>query len=302
MAAGRDGKLHVHAQSSGDTRIQASSSSSSSSGWKTRLQSLAAPLALMAAGGVLMLVALKAFASNDEPSDRSSGVGGSSKRQTKRVRFKLPKEHRRRKGGRKKGSGSRSRNGKSGGSGNPSQIAGQQCESPLQRAWDQEDIQETYGSMARVAQLFREFERVAVAPSSLSSTSSSTDDDVSGGNRNRKLRVWTPATFDKLIAAATATETATNDAGGIIPTESTGGGWRKGVLLLFNAIAQEDREDVDGHCGEGNGVGCEHISFVAFLRAFGCAMRGTREDHAKFLLRLLDPESSGFVTQDSLEQ
>eukprot|EP00750_Incisomonas_marina_P010537 INCI16284.12.p1 GENE.INCI16284.12~~INCI16284.12.p1 ORF type:complete len:214 (+),score=35.90 INCI16284.12:208-849(+) len=158
------------------------------------------------------------------------------------------------------------------------------------------------GSMARVAQLFREFERVAVAPSSLSSTSSSTDDDVSGGNRNRKLRVWTPATFDKLIAAATATETATNDAGGIIPTESTGGGWRKGVLLLFNAIAQEDREDVDGHCGEGNGVGCEHISFVAFLRAFGCAMRGTREDHAKFLLRLLDPESSGFVTQDSLEQ
>jgi len=57
--------------------------------------------------------------------------------------------------------------------------------------------------------------------------------------------------------------------------------------LLFNAVGDPETEQ---------------ISFVAFLKAFGVAMRGSRKEQAQFLLRMVDPQSDGFVTPENLER
>jgi hypothetical protein len=155
----------------------------------------------------------------------------------------------------------------------------------LQAAWDHADIQDTYGSLDHVARLFREFGRIA-------------------DGRDRTDVVWTRRNFYRLMRTAGVDAAAGDDDAGDLDdkigsgdgggSSGGGGGSGSGVVAGVAAQAQSLFSAIDAS-------GAGHVTFTAFLRAFGCAMRGTREEQARFLLRLVDPGATGFVTLVGLQ-
>mgnify|MGYP000088101019 CR=1 FL=1 len=82
---------------------------------------------------------------------------------------------------------------------------------------------------------------------------------------------WTRANFNSVVAAVNFPQ-STREAD---------------VSLLFKAIDDENSGK---------------ISFSSFLHSLGLATSGTKHEEAKFLVRLLDPERSGFVTEEAVSR
>ena len=262
--------------------------------WRSRAVQVVGPVALIV-GGLLMLAATRL-------------LGPPPK---KHVRFTLPKKRRSRRKRRQQPQPQQQQQQRQQQQQQQQQKQQQQQQqqsperrvSCLQAAWDHPDIQETYGSLDHVARLFREFSRIA-------------------DGRDLTDVVWTRRNFARLMRTAGIEMLAGHDAGDLDDTgigeadggsgggggDGGGGGANVSDAVVDSAAAAAATTATAELALQAQSLfsaidesGTGSISFTAFLRAFGCSMRGTREEQARFLLRLVDPRATGFVTLEGLQ-